>query len=212
VGPFTIGSAMVADPNVSKDVTIFNQQGSRVNFGDLQMLPLADGVMWVRPMYVQSESSGLPQVKRIIVNYRGEIGLGASLEEALAAIFPGFDATVGDVVGSVTTQPGGNKPPTTTATATELLAQAEQLFADADAALKKGDLGTYAAKVNAARDLVQQAIDLIDKQSGGSVTGSTTTTPGATAPSTTTPGTTTPGTTPSTTPATTGAVTTTTKP
>jgi len=213
VGPFTIGSAMVADPNVSKDVTIFNQQGSRVNFGDLQMLPLADGVMWVRPMYVQSESSGLPQVKRIIVNYRGEIGLGASLEEALAAIFPGFDATVGDVAGTVTTQPGGGtKPPTQSATATDLLAQAEQLFADADAALKKGDLGTYAAKVNAARDLVQQAIDLIDKQS--STSGTTTTTApssstGGTAPATTTPATTAPATTA---PTTSSATTTTTKP
>ena len=38
-------AAMLADPAVSKDVTSFNQQGSRVNFGDLQMLPLADGVM-----------------------------------------------------------------------------------------------------------------------------------------------------------------------
>ncbi|MEI8239704.1 MAG: UPF0182 family protein [Actinomycetota bacterium] len=198
VGPFTVGSAMVADPNVSKDVTIFNQQGSRVNFGDLQMLPLADGVMWVRPMYVQSESSGLPQVKRIIVNYRGVVGLGSSLEEALAAIFPGFNTTIGDVAGTVTTDPGGPKPPITNATANELLAQAEQLFADADAALKKGDLGTYAAKVNAARDLVQQAIDLIDQQSStagsgttvpsSGTTGSTTTVPssGTTAPTATT--------------------------
>jgi uncharacterized membrane protein (UPF0182 family) len=163
VGPFTIGSAMVADPDVSKDVTSFNQQGSRVNFGDLQMLPLADGVMWVRPMYVQSESSGLPQVKRVIVNYRGEIGLGASLGDALKDIFPSFSATIGDVVGTPA-DPGNPKPPTTDATPSELLAQAEQLFADADAALKKGDLGTYAVKVNAARDLVQQAIDLLDSQ------------------------------------------------
>ena len=35
-------------------------------------------------------------------------------------------------------------------------------FADADAALAKKDLGTYAAKVEAARSLVQQAVDALD--------------------------------------------------
>jgi alkylation response protein AidB-like acyl-CoA dehydrogenase len=43
------------------------------------------------------------------------------------------------------------------------LARAEQLFADADAALAKKDLGTYAAKVEAARSLVQQAVDALDR-------------------------------------------------
>jgi hypothetical protein len=44
-----------------------------------------------------------------------------------------------------------------------LLQQAQQLFTDADAALANKDLATYATKIAAARALVQQALDLIQK-------------------------------------------------
>ena len=47
-----------------------------------------------------------------------------------------------------------------------------RFIAEADQALAEGDLGTYQAKVDEARRLVEQAIDL----GGGTVTESTTTT------------------------------------
>ena len=56
----------------------------------------------------------------------------------------------------------GTKPPAGT-TAKDLLAQADQLFTDAETALKSGDLATYATKEAAARDLVRQALDLLNK-------------------------------------------------
>jgi uncharacterized membrane protein (UPF0182 family) len=159
-GPNTIGAAMATDPKVSGEITLLSQEGSTAVFGDLQMIPVSKGVVWIRPLYVESDTAGQPLLRRMIVNYEGKIGIGVSLEDAFAQVFPGFSADIGDVAGAAPPDPG-NEPPTD-ATAQDLLQQAEVLFDDADAALKAGDLGTYDDKITAARALVQRALDLLD--------------------------------------------------
>ena len=157
-GPFTVGAAMDADRDVGQQATLLDQGGSTVEYGDLQMVPVGDGLLWVRPFYVESQEAGQRTVKYVIVEYNGNVGLGESLAEALAVIFPGFSTPIGDVVNE-DQQPSG---PSDDATPEELLQQAEALFDDADAALKDGDLGLYAERIEAARALVQQALDLLN--------------------------------------------------
>ena len=164
-GPFTVAAQMFADTDVSRDITAFNQQRSVVSFGDLQMLPVGGGVLWTIPMYVESEQTGVPQIQRVIAYYDGEVGYGASLTEAILELFPGFDAPIGDVAGDdgVPVDPTDPEVPEepVDSTATELLQQAESLFAEADEALADSDLALYAAKVEQARDLLEQALDLL---------------------------------------------------
>ena len=83
---------------------------------------------------------------------------------ALAKLFPGFDANIGDVVGDTPADNGDGTvtpPPTTDQTPSELLDQAETLFAQADQALDDHDLATYQARVEEARALVQQAVEAL---------------------------------------------------
>jgi uncharacterized membrane protein (UPF0182 family) len=161
-GPNTIGAAMATDPRVSADITLLSQKGSGVAFGDLQMVPVAGGVVWITPLYVESDTAGQPLLRRMIVNYEGKVAIDTSLDGALRQVFPGFTAEVGEVAGTAPVDPGTDNPPAVDATAQQLLQQAEQLFAEADAALKSdGDLATYAQKVAEARALVQQALDLL---------------------------------------------------
>ncbi|MFM7251838.1 MAG: UPF0182 family protein [Ilumatobacteraceae bacterium] len=164
-GPFTVGAQMFADPDVSADITVFNQQRSVVSFGDLQMVPVAGGVLWTIPMYVESEQTGVPQIRRVIAYHNGTVGYGDSLSEAVGEIFPGLTGELTDVVGDTGNDPDEPTepptPPATDATAAELLAEAEALFAEADEALRDSDLATYAAKVEAARDLVARALELL---------------------------------------------------
>jgi len=158
-GPNTVGAAMATDPKVSEATTLLGQQGSQVAFGDLQMVPLAGGVVWIRPLYVESDVAGQPLLRRIIVNYQGKVAIGTSLGDAFAQVFPGFNADIGDVAGQKPTDTG-NKPPTGD-TAQALLEQAEQLFAEADAAYDARDLTLYLKKIEQARTLVQQALELV---------------------------------------------------
>jgi uncharacterized membrane protein (UPF0182 family) len=159
-GPNTISAAMATDPKVSAEITLLSQQGSQIAFGDLQMIPVADGVVWIAPLYVESQTSGQPLLRRMIVNYNGKVAIGQNITEAIGQLFPGFSGDVGEVSGSSPSDPG-NPPPVTGTTAQELLQQAEQLFTEAETALRAGDLGTYADKEAQARALVQQALDLL---------------------------------------------------
>jgi len=167
-GPYIVGAAMNSDPNVSAYATLNSSGGSTVEFGDLQMLPVGDGVIWFRPLYVESQSSGQPLVNKMIVNYKGKVAMGDSFGEALAELFPGFNATIGDVTSGGATDPGDGTDdpdePSADATAAELLTQADELFQEADQAIKNGDWGLYGEKIAAARDLVERALALLEAQ------------------------------------------------
>ena len=160
-GPNSIGAAMATDTKVSETITLLGQQGSQVAFGDLQMIPVASGVVWIAPLYVESTTAGQPLLRRMVVNYNGKVGIGVSISDALSQVLPGFSAEVGDVIGTTPTDPGEQPPPTTDATAQELLEQAQVLFDEADDALENKDLATYEQKIAEARDLVAQALELM---------------------------------------------------
>ncbi|MGB8859337.1 MAG: UPF0182 family protein [Ilumatobacteraceae bacterium] len=164
-GPYNVGAAMVSFNEVSSYITANNQQGSTVELGDLQMLPVAKGIIWFRPLYVESKGSGQPLTNRMIVSYKGKVSMGESFTDALGQLFPGFKVDIGDVVGAAPVDTGtGTDTGTSTdgATAKELLAQAQALFDEADAALVKKDFATYGAKIEAARALVAKALALLE--------------------------------------------------
>ena len=163
-GPNVVGANISTDQKFSPAVTGLALAGSDVVYGDLQMIPVGDSLLWTRPVYVKSQTVGQPQVRLIVAYYNGEVGFGDSLEAALAQLFPGLSIDLGDVVGPpVDPEDPANPDQPSDATASELLQQAEELFNDADDALKDGDLGTYQIKVDEAKALVVQALDLLNE-------------------------------------------------
>jgi hypothetical protein len=155
-----VGANISTDSRFTSVVTVLGSVGSEVVYGDLQALPVGDGIVWARPVYVESQTVGQPQVRLVVAYYNGEVGFGESLEIALAQLFPGLDVDLGDVVGGAA-EPTNPDEPATDVTASDLLNQAEQLFEDADAALAKQDFATYGEKMKEARALVAQALDLL---------------------------------------------------
>ncbi|MEO7370468.1 MAG: UPF0182 family protein, partial [Ilumatobacteraceae bacterium] len=174
-GPFTVSNTMNTEASVSQQLSLLNIEGTDVVFGDLQMVPLAGGLLWVRPVYVQPTVSDTresqPTIELVLVSQNNNAAFGSSLSAALAKLFPGFAANIGDVVGDTPVDTGGTgdgtvTPPVTGQTPADLLAQAETLFAQADQALGAHDLATYQASVEQARALVQQAVVLLQGTPG----------------------------------------------
>ncbi len=169
-GPFTVSNTMNTESSVSQQISLLNIEGTDVVFGDLQMVPVGGGLLWVRPVYVQPSvpdpRNSQPTIELVLVSQNDRAAFGSSLSSALAKLFPGFKANIGDVVGNAppdTGNAGGGvvTPPTTGKTPAELLDEAETLFAEADQALDNHDLATYQARVEQARALVQQAVDAL---------------------------------------------------
>ena len=162
-GPNVVGANISTDQDFSPAVTGLALAGSDVVYGDLQMIPIGDSLLWTRPVYVKSQTVGQPQVRLVVAYYNGQTGFGESLEVALTQLFPGLSIDLGDVVGPpVDPEDPDNPDEPVAATASQLLQQAEELFNEADVALKDGDLGTYQVKVDEAKALVAQALDLLE--------------------------------------------------
>lgn len=162
-GPATVQAAIDSDSEISAEITLLDSGGSSVTFGDMQLIPVGDGLLYLRPLYVRSDATQQASLQYTIAVYNGNAAFGSSIEEALAKLFPGFRTDIGDIIGTdVPTEepdPGGETP--TTQSVEELLERAQELFLEADEALP--DFARYAELTAQARELVRQALE----QAGG---------------------------------------------
>lgn len=168
-GPVEVAQSMDTDQAIAREITQLNDSGSQVQLGTMQMLPVADGVVWARPLYVSSQTSQQASFKYMLVSYRGEAAFGTSLGEALGKIFPNLSLQVGDRLGADSEPTDPTEPVDPEAgqrSVEELLAAADQLFDEADAAFADRDLGLYQAKIDEARALVVEALELVEAGDG----------------------------------------------
>jgi uncharacterized membrane protein (UPF0182 family) len=176
-GPATVSAELSSNPSISPVITLLNQQGSRVILGQLQVVPVGKGLIWVQPLYIRPDEAGSKQVfvRRVLAWYDGEAVIGDTLTEAINRLFPKANIDLGEVVKDAGTDSGtdtevdtgtdtetdpGTVPETDTSTTdpVALLEDAQTLFDEADVALRDGDLGTYQSKVDEAQALIAKAL------------------------------------------------------
>jgi hypothetical protein len=168
-GPGIVAATMSSDPAVSELETLLGIAGggSDLIFGNLILVPIEQSLLFVRPVYVESEATRIPELERVIVSYQGRVVLENTLQEGLAELF-------GDAPDTLEEEPTeGEEPSDDALSVDELLAQAAEAFDAAQAALEEGDLGTYQEQVEEARGYINQARELSGE---GESTSSTTTT------------------------------------
>jgi uncharacterized membrane protein (UPF0182 family) len=161
-GPTQVFSRINADARFSQERTLLGQGGSNIQFGDLLVIPIEQGLLYVEPVFVVSnQANAIPELKRVLVVNGGTVGIGDTLRDAL-----------NDSLGQIVVPPGGGggQPPpggTVQEQINALIQQAVDHFAKADAALKAGDLATYQTEINAAQAAISRANELAAGQSGG---------------------------------------------
>jgi uncharacterized membrane protein (UPF0182 family) len=181
-GPVQVNNAILRTPSVSTAITLLNQQGSSVIQGSMQLIPVGNSIVYVRPFYAQSRGTGsFPQFQFVVVYSQGSGNAfcGQTVQDALSQLV-GLTGATGCSISAPTGASGGSTttttPPTTTpgtATTTtlppsttippaagskqQLLDQAAAKLDQAQTALDNKDLGTYQRLVEEARTLVKQA-------------------------------------------------------
>lgn len=190
-GPLRVAGNAESTQAISERISLDNVGGggSEVRFGDLQLVPVAGGLIYVRPYYVSvpqnaAEVGAVTEYRAVIVSYNDRSVLAPTIGEALARLFPGFESDLGEEI-VVPTEPENGDPETSvpdesdepaesdddTDTGTTIdgdpaamLAEADALFVEADEALEAGDLGLYQQKIDEARELIADAVDLLTQQ------------------------------------------------
>jgi uncharacterized protein len=136
-GPAQIQARINQDSRISAQFTLWSQAGSEVVRGDLLVLPMGDSVLYVEPIYLRSTQSSFPEFKRVILTDQTRIAFAETIEEGLQQLLGEAEIPTPDGDGG---GGGGGVLPDDVA---QLIALAQDLYDDAQAALERGDLGAY---------------------------------------------------------------------
>jgi uncharacterized membrane protein (UPF0182 family) len=86
-GPFQIEARINQNTEISQQISMWNQMGSRVIRGNLLVVPIENSILYVSPLYLRAESGQLPELKRVIAAYGDRVVMEETLPAALAALF-----------------------------------------------------------------------------------------------------------------------------
>ena len=153
-GPSQVEARISNDPEISAQITLWSQAGSRVIRGNLLVIPVDDSIMYVEPLFLQAEQSPIPELRRVIVNYGDVVAmeptLAAALEKIFGAATPPTTSTTEPPTTSTTTPSETTTGATTSTTGVplptdtaELITRAESLYEQLIAAQQAGEWGTY---------------------------------------------------------------------
>ena len=86
-GPMQIESRVDQDTDISQNLTLWGQVGSRVIRGNLMVVPIEESLIYVEPIYLQATQSKLPELKRVIFAYDNTITMAKNLDSAISEVF-----------------------------------------------------------------------------------------------------------------------------
>jgi uncharacterized protein len=168
-GPSQIANTFAADERIQTELLPI-RNNSQVRYGNLLTLPVGGGLLYVQPVYALREAGEgtYPVLRFVLASFGKEAGYGTNLTEALEDVLrnagnegtvdvPGEDRGDGQQPAPPASGPGNDGP--ADQEVLDLLEQADEAFAEAEAALQRGDLEAYARSTQRAQTLVTQALE-----------------------------------------------------
>src|SRR5437588_12797298 len=83
-GPFQIEARIHQNTEISQQLSLWNQMGSRVIRGNLVVIPIENSMLYVSPLYLPAETGQLPELRRVIAAYGDHGVMDETLAGALA--------------------------------------------------------------------------------------------------------------------------------
>jgi uncharacterized membrane protein (UPF0182 family) len=181
-GPAQVNNQILRTSAISAAITLIGRQGSSISQGSLQLIPVGNTIVYVRPFYARGTgTANFPQFQFVVVYAQGPGAYcGQTIDDALnqllgrtpraatcnvSAVDTGTDnGSTSSTTTTTTTTPGtattATTAPPANSTQQQLLDQAAAKLDQAQQALENGgpdSLGTYQRLVNEAQDLIRQA-------------------------------------------------------
>ena len=150
-GPSQIVARINQDPDISPQLTLWNQQGSEVIQGTLLVIPIEEALLYVRPLYLRADGGRIPELKQVIVAYQNEIVMEETLDGALSRLFgsgagsPPRTRPAGVLVAAA--EPPPAVPGPRSASSGPLVSQAGDHYRRALQAQRDGDWAEYGEEI-----------------------------------------------------------------
>ena len=149
-GPLNVEARIDQDPQLSSQLTLWNQQGSTVIRGDLLVIPLEDTLLFVEPIYLQAVKSPMPELRLVVLITQDRLAFGPRFSDALSSLLAGQAGTVPvpDATGSATAP--------AVASTKQLIDEASQAFNDYRRLTSEGKLAEAGAKLETLKRLLDE--------------------------------------------------------
>lgn len=153
-GPMQVEDRINQHDEIARDLALWGQQGTRVIRGNLLIIPVADALLYVEPLYLRAADGGLPELRRVIVTFGDhQPVMAATLQEALVKLLgraPDASAAtdlpeefVPDELEEQEGAPAAPAPGVADGRLQATIERANELYKEAQAALKRGDFAAY---------------------------------------------------------------------
>ncbi len=167
-GPSQIEAYIDQDPEISGQISLWDQGGSQVVRGNLLTIPINNSILYVEPLFILSESRSVPELRRVIVFYKDKLVMESSLDLALEKLF----GVSRDEDPSEPSEPGEPDEPGVPGQPSEpvdenlqaLVSRINQLYLDMETAAREGrwaDYGSYGDQLGRA---LETLADLAEQQ------------------------------------------------
>jgi uncharacterized membrane protein (UPF0182 family) len=107
LGAAQVGARINQDPHIAEQLTLWNQPGSTVLFGDMLVLPIQGAVAYIQPLFLKAQKSAITELVGVIAVNGDKVELGPTLDAALQQAYTSQPATSSPSVQTTGTT-GGN--------------------------------------------------------------------------------------------------------
>jgi uncharacterized membrane protein (UPF0182 family) len=83
IGPQQVETKIDQDANLSSQLSLWDQRGSRVIRGNVLAIPVNETLFYVEPIYLQAETAAYPELRLVVVMHGDDMAYAPSFEEAL---------------------------------------------------------------------------------------------------------------------------------
>ena len=147
-GPFQIEARINQNTEISQQISLWNQLGSRVIRGNLLVIPIENSLLYVSPLYLRAETGQLPELKRVIAVYGDRVVMEETLAGALLALFKESAPASPLAPGTAGHPPRGAEA--------DRAREALSRYDRAIERLKSGDWAGFGAELDALRPLLEE--------------------------------------------------------
>ncbi len=154
-GPMQVESEISQNPQISANLTLWDQHGSQVIRGDLLEIPIGGGMLAVEPIYLESSSSAVPELREVVVAYNNNVVMQPTLAAALSQMFGSAAAPTAPTAPTSPTQ--GKAPSGTTGSNAALAALINQIEQQNALVQKDMQAGSW-AKLGQDEQMLQQLL------------------------------------------------------
>ncbi|MDT4968371.1 MAG: uncharacterized protein QOJ64_3108 [Acidobacteriota bacterium] len=182
VGPQQIEANIDQDPEIASKITLWNQQGSRVLRGNLLVIPIGTGLLYVEPIYLQAQSYPRPQLQLVVLATQKRLKFGEAPTETDPR--PAFDKAWEKMFGqkvaaesqpkegqvkptptpTESPQPQQNAPPVLSSGVQQLINRAADDLANYQRLTAEGKLGEAGQKLDSLKRTLEDLRKATGKQ------------------------------------------------